>query len=62
MAIFVVFDGPPEKAVESLVAEVVSEDEVEIVVVVIVVWVDVREDEFEIDGVVQGVGADDSDR
>lgn len=56
MAIFVVFDGPPEKAVESLVDEVVSEDEAGIVDVVIVVWVDVREDEFEIDGVVQGVG------
>lgn len=62
IAILVVFDGPPEKAVESLIAEVVSEDEAEIVVVdVIVVWVDVIEDEFEIDGVVQGVAVDDSD-
>ncbi|KAJ9482567.1 hypothetical protein VN97_g10863 [Penicillium thymicola] len=69
MAILVVFDGPPEKAVESLVAEVVSEDEDEaeivFMVVDIVVWVDVGEDEVEIDGVVQGVGVsvgvDDSD-
>lgn len=62
MAILVVFDGPPEKAVGSLVAEVVSEDEAEIMVVdVIVVWVDVTEDEFEVDGVIQGVGVDDSD-
>ncbi|KOS39436.1 hypothetical protein ACN38_g9723 [Penicillium nordicum] len=70
MAILVVFDGPPEKAVESLVAEVVSEDEDEdedevVVMVVDIVWVDMGEDEVEIDGVVQGVGVsvgvDDSD-
>lgn len=68
MAILVVFDGPPEKAVELLVAEVVSEDEDEdevVVMVVDIVWVDVGEDEVEIDGVVQGVGVgvgvDDSD-
>jgi hypothetical protein len=54
MAIFVVFDGPLEKVVGSLVA-VASVAEAEIVVV----WVDVREDKFEIDSVVDGVGEGD---
>ena len=53
MAIFVVFDGPPEKVVESLFTAVVSEAvavaEAEIVVVVVV---DVREDGNVLDGVV----------
>jgi hypothetical protein len=52
MAIFVVFDGPPEKAVESLVAEVVEGVEV---MTVEAVWVDAREDGFELEGVVEGV-------
>lgn len=50
MAILVDFDGP-EEVVGSLVA-VVSEAEAEIVVV----WVDVRENRSEVDGVVEGVG------
>ncbi|OQE14662.1 hypothetical protein PENFLA_c036G00093 [Penicillium flavigenum] len=54
MAIFVVFDGPPEKVVGSLAA-VVSEAEAEIVVI----WVDVRDDRFEIDDVAKGVGEGD---
>jgi hypothetical protein len=57
MAIFVVFDGPPEKVVGSLVAEVDSEAEAEAEIVV--GWVDVREDRFEVNGVVEGVGVGD---
>lgn len=59
MAIFVVFDGPPEKAVESLAAKVVSEDEDEAEIVV-VVGVDVTEDEFKLDSAVQAVCVDDN--
>ncbi|OQE41337.1 hypothetical protein PENCOP_c005G03501 [Penicillium coprophilum] len=53
MAIFVVFDEPPEEAVGSLIAEVV--EETELVAVEEAVLVDVREDGFEFEGVVDGV-------
>lgn len=52
MAILVVFDGPPEKAVESPFAEIL-----------LVVGVDVREDELKLEVVVvvQNVDFDDRD-
>ncbi|KAJ5493704.1 hypothetical protein N7463_009791 [Penicillium fimorum] len=53
MAIFVVLDGTRDKAVGSVIAEVVG---AEVMVVEDAVWVDAREDRSELEGVVWDVG------